>query len=404
MIEKPRRYKHVVEDRDRNGNLRCYLRLPGRPKVRLRVPYDPENPEPFEAELRRALEAKPNPKKRPTGTVLPGSIDALCVAYFQTADFTRLETRTQRVRRQILDKFREKNGHKQASGLRPENLVALADRYADKPESYNGLLKALRAVFRAAVMRGLARDNPCLAVPYLKSLNPDGHHSWTLEEVEQFENHWPIGTRQRLALALLLYTGQRRSDIVLFGRQMISDGILTFTQSKNRNRKPMKMSLPIITELQQIIAATKCGDLTLLVSERGTPYTGDSFGNAFRKWCREAGLAHCSPHGLRKATATRLADLGCSLHEIMAVGGWRTMNEVRRYTEASDRKKNASLALSRLSAAETAKKKSHLGVAAPEWDENATQTIDSKGHSRWMVPRAGIEPATLRFSVACSTN
>ena len=56
MIEKPRRYKHVVEDRDRNGNIRCYLRLPGRPKVRLRVPYDPENPEPFEAELRRALE------------------------------------------------------------------------------------------------------------------------------------------------------------------------------------------------------------------------------------------------------------------------------------------------------------------------------------------------------------
>jgi len=404
MIEKPRRYKHVVEDRDRYGNLRTYLRLPGRPKVRLRVLYDPENPDAFEAEYRRALEAKPSPKKHAVGTVLPGSIDALCVAYFGTGDFTRLDKRTQRVRRQILDRFRDKNGLKPASGLRPETLVTLADRYANRPESYNGLLKALRAVFRAAVMRGLARENPCLAVPYLRSNNPGGHHSWTLEEVEQFEAHWPIGTRQRLALALLLYTGQRRSDIVLLGRQMLSDGVLSFTQTKNRQRNPMKLTLPIVDELQRIIAVTQCGDLTFLVSERGTPYTGDSFGNAFRKWCREAGLKHCSPHGLRKATAARLADLGCTPHEIMAVGGWRTMNEVRRYTEASDRKRGASVALSRLSAAEAEKRKSHSGPGRPEWDENAEQAIDSKGQKRWMVPRAGIEPATLRFSVACSTN
>lgn len=389
MIEKPRRYKFVVEDRDRYGNLRTYLRLPGRPKVRLRVPYDPENPDAFESEYRRALEAKPSPKKHAVGTVLPGSIDALCVAYFQTADFTRLDARTQRVRRQILDKFREKNGHKQASGLRRENLVTLADRYADRPEAYNSLLKALRAVFRAAVMRGLARENTPLTAPLLSSNNPGGHHSWTLEEVEQFENHWPIGTRQRLALALLLYTGQRRSDIVLLGRQMMSDGVLSFTQTKNRQRNPMKVTLPIVDELQRIIAVTQCGDLTFLVSERGTPYTGDSFGNAFRKWCREAGLKHCSPHGLRKATATRLADLGCTLHEIMAVGGWRTMNEVRRYTEASDRKRGASVALSRLSAAEAEKRKSHSGAATLEWDENATQPLDSKGQKRWMVPRAG---------------
>jgi len=391
MIEKPRRYKFVVEDRDRYGNVRCYLRLPGRPKVRLRVPYDPNNPEAFEAEYRRALEAKPEPKKIAVGAVLPGSIDALCVAYFQTGDFTRLDKRTQRVRRHILDRFRDKNGQKPAAGLRPENLVALADRYSDRPEAYNGLLKALRAVFRAAVMRGLARDNPCLSVPYLRSKNPGGHHSWTLEEVEQFEAHWPIGTRQRLALALLLYTGQRRSDVVLLGRQMLSNGLLSFTQTKNRNRNPMKITLPVIPELERIIAATKCGDLTFLVSERGTPYTPDGFGNVFRRWCREAGLKHCSPHGLRKANASRLADLGCTPHEIMAVGGWRTINEVRRYTEASDRKRNASLALSRLSAAEAEKRKSHSSPGRPEWDENATQTLDSKGQKRCMVPRAGMK-------------
>ena len=404
MIEMPRRYKYVVQDRDRHGNLRTYLRVPGKAKVRLRVEYDPNNPDPFDEEYRRALEAKPAPKKQPIGAVASGSIDALCVAYYGTGDFKGLDARTQRVRRGILDRYRAKHGHKPAARLEPRHLVLLGDQHGDTPEAYNGLLKALRAVFRAGVLRGLVKDNPAAAVPYLRSKNPDGFHSWTLEEVEQFEAHWPVGSKPRLALALLLYTAQRRSDVVLLGRQMVRDGVLTFTQQKNRARKPVQVTIPVIPELQRIIAASQCGDLTFLTTEHGGPYSPDSFGNAFRRWCRAAGLPQCSPHGLRKAAAARLADLGCSAHEIMAVTGHRTIKEVIRYTDASDRKRMAGAAFARLSAEQSANEKSHSGAATPEWDENATQPIDAKGEVEWMVPRAGIEPATLRFSVACSTN
>jgi hypothetical protein len=37
--------------------------------------------------------------------------------------------------------------------------------------------------------------------------------------------------------------------------------------------------------------------------------------NWFRARCDEAGLPHCSAHGLRKVASLRLAEYGCTVHE-----------------------------------------------------------------------------------------
>ena len=116
----------------------------------------------------------------------------------------------------------------------------------------------------------------------------------------------------RLALALALYTAQRKGDLILFGRQHVQHGWLTFTQQKNIKRKPVRMEIPVIPELQHVIDATPCGDLTFLVSPNGNPFSLDYFGKQFRMWCDEAGLPNCTVHGLRKAAAARLAELGRS--------------------------------------------------------------------------------------------
>jgi integrase len=113
-------------------------------------------------------------------------------------------------------------------------------------------------------------------------------HSWTIEEVLQFEKRHAIGTKARLALALLLYTGQRRSDVVAFGRQHIKSAWITFTQVKNRKRKPITLSIPVPPELKAIIDATPSGSLTFLVTSFGKP-TASGFGNWFRERCDEAG-------------------------------------------------------------------------------------------------------------------
>ena len=401
MIYVRRRYRYVVQDRDRHGNLRTYLRPPGRPKVRLH--QEPGTPE-FDAEYRAALEIKPQtPEKRAVGQVVPGSLRAACIAYFGSGEFKRMAARSQHVRRLILDRLYDAHGDKPVKLIEPRHVRRLRDERAEKPEAANSLLKALRAVFKHAVAMELMTSNPADAVPYI-GRQGEGFHTWTIEEVRQFEGKHAVGTKARLALALLLYTGVRRSDVVQLGRQHVRDGRLHFLVQKNRARHPVRLVLPILPELAEIIAATPTGELSFLINDWKRPYTVESFGNRFRAWCREAGLAHCSAHGLRKAAATRLAELGATEHELMAAFGWTTTKQAGHYTRKANRAQLAGNAFDRLARADADKKKSHPGAPTPEWDENATYDDEIKGEKKWMVPRGGIEPPTLRFSVACSTN
>lgn len=214
------------------------------------------------------------------------------------------------------------------------------------------MVKSLRQLYKFAILYDLHDRNPANEVELLKS-GSDGFHSWTLDEIEQFEETHPVGTMARLALALALYTGQRRSDIVQFGRPHVRDGWLAFTQHKNRNKNPVRLEIPIVPELQRIIDASPTGELTFLTKTFNRPFTSNGFGNRFRKWCDQAGLQHCSVHRLRKAAAARLAELGCSEFEIMAITGHRTSKEVARYTRAANQKTRAESALKRITGEQT---------------------------------------------------
>ncbi len=342
------RLKYVVEDTDRHGNVRLYYRRHGR-KIRLRGPAG--SPE-FLADYREAAEglAERKDKSPGVGKVIPRSVRWLCVQYFKSAMFKELDPRTQKVRRSILERFcKHKNdGDKPFAPLQPRHVRIRRDEMSDRPEAANSMVKALRQLYRFALRYDHHDDNPADKVEYLKG-NADGFHSWTLDEIEKYEEIHPVGTTARLALALALYTGQRRSDLVQFGKQHIRDGWLVFTQHKGRNRNPVRMEIPIIPELQSVIDQTPTGDLTFLVTAFNRPFTSNGFGNRFRKWCDDAGLPQCSVHGLRKAAAARLAELGCTEQEIMAITGHRTSKEVTRYTRAASQKTRAESALRRMS-------------------------------------------------------
>lgn len=346
------RLKYVVEDTDRHGNVRLYYRRYGR-KVRLRGSAG--SPE-FLADYKTAAAGPISTKDcgPQIGRVVPRSVKWLCVRYYQSAMFKKLDPRTQRVRRSILERFckRKNDGNKPYAILGPKHIRVRRDEMADRPEAANGMLKALRQLFRFALRYDHHDDNPAEKVEYLSG-NTEGFHSWTPEEIEKFENKHPVGTTARLALALALYTGQRRADLVQLGRQHIRDGWLVFTQHKGRNHKPVRLELPIIPELQRVIDATPTGDLTYLVNAFNRPFTSNGFGNRFRKWCDEAELSNCSVHGLRKAAAARLAELGCTEFEIMAITGHTTSKEVTRYTRAASQKTRAESALRRMTKEQT---------------------------------------------------
>lgn len=397
MIEVKRRYKHVSEDTDRHGNVRVYLRRRGFRKVRLH--YVPGTPE-FDEEYRKAMagEILPAPTKE---IIVPGSFRDLCIRYYGSGGFNRLEARTQYVRRGVLDGLCERCGSYSVATIQPKHVLALRDAKQGRPEASNGVLKALRQLFAYGVQVGDLTKNPASDVPYIPQ-SGTGFHSWTEEEIKKFEQTHLVGSPARLALALLLYTGQRRSDVVRFGTKDIREGFLTFTQVKNGKKKPVTLTLPLFPELLRIIEATPgaAEGETFILSAYGKPYTSESFGNRFREWCNEAGLPHCASHGLRKAAAVRLAELGCTAHEIAAVTGHRSLKEVQRYTLAADQKRLAASAFARMQG----RKVSHNNEINAEWDEKRPKLIEIKGGRNEMVPKTGIEPVTLRFSVACSTN
>jgi integrase len=178
----------------------------------------------------------------------------------------------------------------------------------------------------------------------LRAIKGDGFHTWTEDEIAQFEAHHPIGTKPRLALALLLYTGQRRGDVVRMGRQHIKDGVLTVKQQKTR----ATLAIPVHPHLQAVLDATPSEHLTFVVTATGKPYGGNYLSRKFREWCDAAGLPkRCTAHGLRKAACRRLAEAGCSANEIMAISGHATMKELVRYTKAADQARLARNAMAK---------------------------------------------------------
>ena len=337
-----------VEDRDRYGTVRIYYRAKGRPKVRLRgTPWTPE--------FMTAYEAAKGAVTPTIGKgITPGTWRWLCIRYFaECAEYKRLDPRTQHVRKMILEgTFGEVIAPGSAklfrdfplSRMTMDAVEVLRDRKIHTPEAANSRLKAMRQVFKWGLKKNLAPSNPARDVEYFKS-GSTGFHTWTPEEVQQFEGHHPVGSKARLALALLLFTGQRRSDIIRFGKQHTKGGKLTFTQHKGRNRKPKRLTLPILPALQRVIDGTACGDLTFLVNDWGRPFTDAGFGNKFRDWCNQAELRHCSAHGLRKAGATVAANNGATSRQLMAIFGWDTLKEAERYTRGADQQHLAESAM-----------------------------------------------------------
>jgi integrase len=342
-----------VEDKDRHGTWRIYYRAKGRPKTRLRgTPWTPE----FMAELDAAKGAVAPSKRHGIAT---GTWRWLCVKYFdECTDFKRLDPRTQYVRRGILETtFDEpiKRGAPKCfrdmplTLLTPDAVEVLRDRKLATPEAANNRVKAMRQVFKWGMKKKYsdgkpyAPSNPAREVSFFKS-GSTGYHTWTPEEVQKFEARHAIGTKARLALALLMFTGQRRADITRFGRQHARNGKFTFTQHKGRNRNPKQLTLPILPALQRIIDASPCGDLTYLVNDYGRAFTDAGFGNWFADRCKEAKIPGRA-HGLRKAGATIAAENGASSRQLMAIFGWSTLKMPELYTRSADQKKLADSAM-----------------------------------------------------------
>jgi integrase len=259
------------------------------------------------------------------------------IGYFSSTAFRSLSSATQATYRGILEGFRSEHGDKRIALLERKHIERLVAKKAETPSAANNLLRMLRTLMQFAVADGMRPDDPTVGVRGVK-IRTGGFHSWSEDEIAAFEARHPIGTRARLAFALLLFTAQRRSDVVRMGRQHVRDGVLTIRQQKT--------GMVLHPELRAILDATANDNLTFVVTALGKPFAPAGFTNWFRECCDEAGLpAGCAPHGLRKAASRRLAESGCTAHEIMSMSGHVSLKEVQRYTVAVDQARLARAAM-----------------------------------------------------------
>jgi integrase len=286
---------------------------------------------------------------------LPGSFDALCVAYYRSSDFINLKASTQVMRRNILERFRSQHGHKPIKGLARAHVKQFFDAKSDTPEAANSLLKTLRAVLNYAISVDMLETNPTLEIKRNKS--GMGNHVWTEEEIASFEAKHEIGTRARLAFDLLLYTSQRCGDVVRMGWQHVTDDTSIAVKQEKTGAKLM---IPIHPKLRLSLASAPRTNMTFIMSQRGAPFASGTFSYFFKKACRSAGLAHCSAHGLRHSAATRLADAGCSISQIAAITGHKSLSQVAHYIRSVDQQKLAKEALKNQLRAEGEQEKSNL--------------------------------------------
>lgn len=330
------RLPYVQAYRDCRGKVRHYVRRRRKPNVPL--PGLPGSPE-FMAAYQDAIASDGH---APPGRHKERTIGYLVARFYRSAAFTNLAPSSQKAYRLILDKFSREDGHRLVRDMPTAVAASIIEEIgATRPGMANLTAATLKRLFSYAVRMGMRPDNPFIGIDIYEG---GEHRAWTDREIAAYETKWPIGTRQRVAFDLLLYTGQRVGDVAAMRRADVLSGSIPVRQEKTG----AVLLLPVHPNLMR--SARACAvDGPAPLNTFGRPMTKRSIAAIVARAARSAGLPRdCKTHGLRKAALTRLAQHGATTHEIRAVGGHKSLREVEHYTAAVDQSRLARSAMERL--------------------------------------------------------
>lgn len=331
IADMPRpRPPHLHREENRHGTTVWYVRVGKGPRIRIReAPGTPAFDAAYQAAIRG--ETPPGPQKAPKG-----SLKWLYDQYRDTGAWKSLSAATRKQREYIFDDVMTANGAAPAAAVLGLHVKAGVDRRWSTPSQARHFLDALRGLFVWAVSAEHLTADPTEGVSAPPRPKSDGFPAWTEDHVEMYQRRWPLGTRQRVWLDVLLYSGLRRGDAVRYGRQHVRNGVGRLKTEKSRFE--ITVTVPVLPVLQATLDAGPCGDLTFIVGVKGGPLTKETFGNEFRDACRAAGVPGAA-HGVRKIAATTAANNGATVAQLKALFGWDTDAMPALYTRTADRER-----------------------------------------------------------------
>lgn len=318
-----RNFPYVTAFNDRHGKRRYRFRRKGYPSHYFKAPFGTKA---FEREYAACLEA--SPPAIGADRIRPGSVADVIARYYSDTAFLDLRPATQDVFRGVLERFRSKFGDDLMRQFDAKRIQRLMNGMRHKPHAAARLRKLLAQLYiiarRERIVPGTFNPVQDTRPPKAET---EGYHRWTELELAQFEERHPLGTKPRLAFALLLYGAQRSADVRFLTRHAVADGRIRLKQSKTSNA----VDVPVVEPLRVALEAGPLGSLMVLENRDGKPFSAKGFYNMVKRACIAAELSHCSAHGLRKAAARRLQEAGCSDEEGMAITGHKSVREYRRY-------------------------------------------------------------------------
>jgi integrase len=331
------RPKHLHREVSRHGRVVWYVRVGKGKRTRLTAEYGTKK---FWGQYDRAVKGLPIDEGA-APEIRSDSFAWLIARYRESRAWLDLSDATRSQREPYLKQVETNAGDVPYRAITEKKIAEGLEKRKAHPAGANCYLKAMRGLFAWAVKDPHVRleTNPAAGVARLDEEEGDGYHTWTEEEVAIAEKAWPLGTRERVALDVLRFTGLRKGDACRLGKQHVRNGVFRIATEKSRGK--IEVVAPILPVLAATLAAGPIGDLAFIVGERGLPMAKESFGTWFGEQCAALGLPGRA-HGLRKAGATRAAENGATERQLEALFGWSEgSRESARYTKKADRKRLA---------------------------------------------------------------
>lgn len=354
-------FPFVEKNTSRHGTDRYYLRIKGARVCRLPAPGNEEFTAAYWAARRKydADNAPASPVQMPTLTSLatkPNSFKWLTLEYMRSSPFTALDITTQSKRRSIIESMWVEPVDPDSprpyadiplARMTSTHIEVLRDRKKATPFAADERLKVLRQVFATKKDgKDITPNIALLATPF--RMQTDGHHTAMPEELEQFIKHHGVKSKAVLAIALLMFTGIRVSDLALIGPQHRRRDTLKLRLFKNRNRTPVTLEIPIHPILDGVLAMHKTNGFTYLQTEFGKAFSIKGLGNRVSDWFTQAGLVHLTAHSVRKGLATDQAHNGATDSMLEAMFGWRDGKTSKIYTRNANQARLATMAVSQI--------------------------------------------------------
>lgn len=349
MIELP----GLLKERLPSGAFRYRVRVEGNKSRRIRLNVTPDHPDFMEhyraARRGVALEVHTAPEDR----VVRNSIAWLSykheAALERQVNAGQASPLTLKKRKQIMARLREEYGEYDMR-MPQMKIIELRDSMLETPAWADSMVEGIRSMYRWAVKDvGLCQVNPAIGIEKINK-GKGGAIPWTVNDLKKYRKFHKPGSTPHLALTLFMFTACRIGDAVILGRdnEFKQDGIRGIAWQPQK-RGSAFVKIPMVPPLYKATRATKVQGPTYLLNDKGKPFTSsDSFGQMFRRWCREAGLQNRSSHGIRKAAGHLLAQEGCSQYQIMAIHGHTQAKTSEIYTKGVERWRMAADAMKRL--------------------------------------------------------